>query len=149
MKKLTLLLLVAMIPFLTMAQKRSKRGSKKVETVDVNKASYEFMIITGYEVIIPPIEKKQLQNDLTAIPPPDVKLQRLIKSNIKAKIAVNFDGGKLLKEELAPLNEQSRNFRTMAGAVNAVANLGWEFYNSDVVVVPGAKIHYYYMKRNK
>ena len=52
MKKITLMLLVAMVPFLTMAQKRSKKGKEKTEKIDNSNASYEFMVITGYEIII-------------------------------------------------------------------------------------------------
>ena len=51
MKKITLIMLVAMVPLFTMAQKRSKKGKEKVEKV-VNKATYDFMIITGMTMII-------------------------------------------------------------------------------------------------
>ncbi|MBT5750098.1 MAG: hypothetical protein HOI39_03120, partial [Flavobacteriales bacterium] len=50
MKKVTLMLLVAMVPFLTMAQKKSKKGKKnKIEKVDNSNATYEFMVISGFE----------------------------------------------------------------------------------------------------
>ncbi len=52
MKKITLIMLVAMVPFMTMAQKKSKKGKKaKIEKVDNSNASYEFMVITGYEMM--------------------------------------------------------------------------------------------------
>ena len=49
MKKLTLIMLVAMVPFLTTAQKRSKKD--KDETAQQRKVAqdgYQFMVITGY-----------------------------------------------------------------------------------------------------
>ena len=48
MKKITLMLLVAMVPFLTMAQKRSKKDKTKTTN-----ASYEFMVITGFQMMAP------------------------------------------------------------------------------------------------
>ena len=51
MKKIVLMMLVAMVPFLTMAQKKAKK--KKSTRTEINEglnASYEFMVITGYEL---------------------------------------------------------------------------------------------------
>jgi len=46
MKKIVLMLLVAMVPFLTMAQKRSKKEDKQaVEQVKKSNASVEYMMI--------------------------------------------------------------------------------------------------------
>ena len=49
MKKITLMLLVAMVPFLTMAQKRTKKNKEtKTETTDRSSAvASNFMIIKG------------------------------------------------------------------------------------------------------
>ena len=50
MKNITLMLLVAMVPFMTMAQKKSKKGKQnKIEKVDNSNATYEFMVISGFE----------------------------------------------------------------------------------------------------
>jgi hypothetical protein len=140
MKKLTLIMLVAMIPFLTMAQKRSKKGKKIVETA----ASYEFMKITGFEIMID-VDKKIKGPD--QISTPKDQLIRLMKSN--TKLIVEFDLGKLAKQESIDLNKQARNFKTMVGAVNAAANKGWEFHSANVIIVGAAKVHYYYMIRDK
>ena len=44
------MLLVAMVPFMTMAQKKSKKGKQnKIEKVDNSNATYEFMVISGFE----------------------------------------------------------------------------------------------------
>ena len=51
MKKIVLMILVAMVPFLTMAQKKAnKKKNKKTEINEGLNASYEFMVITGYEL---------------------------------------------------------------------------------------------------
>ena len=52
MKKLILLMLLAMVPFLTMAQKRTKKG-KDIKTETTDKSSDEkatFMILKGVEI---------------------------------------------------------------------------------------------------
>ena len=143
MKKVTLIMLVAMVPYFTMAQKRSKKN-KKVETETV--ASYEFMIISGYEMTIDGDRNNiSIANaaDITA----HMKVKRLMQS--KTKLIIEFDLGKMSAEESSELNEQSRNFRTMASAVQAAAKRGWEFHSSNVVVLGAARVHYYYMRRNK
>jgi hypothetical protein len=132
-------MLVAMVPFLTMAQKRSKKANKKVETV----ASYEFMIITGYEIMTN-VDKRIGLNEIST---PADQIKKLMKSN--KKVVVEFDLGNLAKQESIELNEQSRNFKTMVGAVNAAANKGWEFHSANVLTVGVVKVHYYYMRKDK
>jgi len=131
-------MLVAMVPYFTMAQKRSKKGNKKEQTA----ASYEFMVITGYEMMT--------DGDKRTIPPsgaqdaiPDMKVKRLMKT----KLIVEFDLGIILPQESIELNEESRNFRTMASAVQAAAKRGWEFHSANVVVLGSARVHYYYMRK--
>ena len=52
MKKLVILMLVSMVPFLTMAQKRTKKDKEiKTETTDKSSSvTSNFMIIKGVEV---------------------------------------------------------------------------------------------------
>ena len=52
MKKLVILMLVAMVPFLTMAQKRTKKDKEiKTETTDRSSSvTSNFMVIKGVEV---------------------------------------------------------------------------------------------------
>ena len=139
MKKLTLLMLVAMVPYFTMAQKRSKKGKKDVETV----ASYEFMIITGYEIMID--EVKKIKDGPDHIQSPKMQLKRMMKANSKVEILFDFGGNN--SDENTLLSEN--RYKSMSHAVNAAANKGWEFHSSNVLAVGAAKIHYYYMKRNK
>ena len=138
-------MLVAMVPFMTMAQKRSKKGSNpKSETKD--KSSNEksnFMIIKGVEV-----DMSQEGMDQTEKQSDDVSLDRLMKKHAKpvSRFYFSYDIGGF-SEESQQLTESSQGFRSMAQAVNQAAVYGWEFINSTVVMDGNVIIHYYYMKR--
>lgn len=149
MKKIVLMMLVAMVPFLTMAQKRSKKGKAKIEKVAESTAAYEFMVIIGAEIShnnrgerssadlkVPEIQEKLIAKQLTA----------------KSKVMIQFDfgdGASKKNVNNAYLMQNSRRFTSMTTAVNAAADKGWEFQSANVVVAGNAKVHYYYMKRNK
>jgi len=135
MKNIVLMMLVAMIPFLTMAQKRSKKGKKvKTEKIVESNSSYDFMIITGYEITI----EKESRGDR----PAEIMMP-------KSKIKFSFDFGRVKNNEISNLLRNAGKYRTMAEAVNAAANEGWDFLSSDIILSGKNKIHYYYMKRNK
>jgi hypothetical protein len=143
MKKLVLLILVAMVPFLTMAQKRTKKDKEKTETTDKSSnITSNFMIIKGVEVDMTQ-EGIETEKDSE-----DVSLDRLIKKYIKpvSRFYISYDVGPLSKES-QKLTDASKDFRSMAQAVNASAEYGWEFMNATVVIDGLVKIHYYYMKR--
>jgi hypothetical protein len=145
MKKLILLMLVAMVPFLTMAQKRTKKDKEtKTETTDRSSSvTSNFMIIKGVEVDMTQEGMDQEEKDSE-----DVSLDRLIKKYIKpvSRFYISYDVGPLSKEA-QKLTDASKDFRSMAQAVNASAEYGWEFMNATVVIDGSVKIHYYYMKR--
>jgi hypothetical protein len=127
MKKLTLLLLVAMVPFLTMAQ-----GKK-------SKSSVEYMMIKGIEIPM---------NNADTHSGEDVREMALGSiSSENVKLIVAFDYGNLRNAEVKEM--MAKRFRTMMSAVNTAAEKGWEFINSNVISEDKMKIHYYYMKRNK
>ena len=142
MKKIVLMLLVAMVPFLTIAQKRSKKEAKQaVEQVKKSNASVEYMMIKGIE--IPMInESTHPGEDIR-----EMALGSISSENVKLIIA--FDYGNLRNSEVKEMQTNSRRFRTMMSAVNAAAEKGWEFINSNVISEDKMKIHYYYMKRKK
>ena len=142
MKKIVLMLLVAMVPFLTMAQKRSKKEDKEsVEQVKKSNASVEYMMIKGIE--IPMInESTHPGEDIR-----EMALGSISSENVKLIIA--FDYGNLRNSEAKEMETNSRRFRTMMSAVNAASEKGWEFINSNVISEDKMKIHYYYMKRKK
>lgn len=144
MKKITLMLLVAMIPFLTMAQKKSKKGKRnKIEQVDNSNAAYEFMTITGYEIIIN--KDKRIKEGPEKVTSSDFQLKRMMTSN--SRLAIKFDFGGNNSEENTLLSES--RYKSMSHAVNGAANNGWEFISSDVIVSGEVKIHYYYMRKTK
>ena len=124
MKKITLMLLVAMVPFLSMAQKGSK---------------VEYMMIKGIEIPM---------NIADTHPGEDVREMALGSiSSENVKLIVAFDYGDLRNAEVKAMT--GKRFRTMMSAVNTAAEKGWEFINSNVISADKMTIHYYYMKRNK
>ena len=141
MKKIVLLMLVAMVPFFTMAQKKAKK-KKNVKT-EINEglnASYEFMVITGYELANDKVESRSGNS-------PAASRNDVVRPF--SKVVIKFDFGRVKANQASSLLENSRSYKTMATAVNAAANEGWNFVSSDVVSEGKSKIHYYYMKRDK
>ena len=135
------MLLVAMVPFLTMAQKRSKKGDKQaIEQAKKSNASVEYMMIKGVE--IPMKNASQEPGDVR-----EMALGGISSENVKLIVA--FDYGNLRNAEAKEMQTNSRRFRTMMSAVNAAAEKGWEFINSNVISEDKMKVHYYYMKRKK
>ena len=148
MKKIVLMLLVAMVPFLTIAQKRSKKGDKQaVEQVEKSKSTVEYMVIKGIEF---PMTNEGMDNkELNAIGQDvrEMEMKRLIKPQVKLIIA--FDFGNERNKEVSDMMRASSRFRTMSAAANAAAERGWEFVSANVLSASGNTTHYYYMKRKK
>ena len=148
MKKIVLMLLVAMIPFLTIAQKRSKKGDKQtVEQVEKSKATVEYMVIKGIEF---PMTNEGMDNkelNATGQDVREMEMKRLIKPQVKLIIA--FDFGNERNKEVSEMMRVASNFRSMAAAANAAAERGWEFVSANVLSASGNTTHYYYMKRKK
>ena len=141
MKKIVLIILVATVPFLTMAQKKAKK--KKNAQTEINKGlypSYEFMVITGYE--LSRYEEGERSGNSLASSKDDV-------IRPFTKVIIRFDFGRVKTNQASKLLENTNSYKTMATAVNAAAKEGWNFVSSDVVSDGKSKIHYYYMKRDK
>ncbi|MDG1718219.1 MAG: hypothetical protein P8H17_00060 [Flavobacteriales bacterium] len=152
MKKLTLLMLVAMVPLLTMAQKRTKKGKDtKTEITDKSSdAKANFMIIKGIEIDM--FEMDQLGMDQKEIEDrkrSDITLDGIIQrhSNPSSSFHFTYDIGGESSKESEYLTKSSRGFRSMAQAVHHAQKSGWNFVNSTIVVDDMITIHYYYMKR--
>ena len=120
MKKISLILLVAMVPFLTMAQK----------------GKVEYMMIKGLEIS----KSKSPSEDVR-----EMALGKISSENVK--LMVVFDYGDLRSSEVKEM--QAKRFRTMISAVNTAASNGWELVNSNVVLEDKMKTHYCYMRRGK
>lgn len=131
-------MLVAMVPFLTVAQKRGKKPAK-IETTSTSQsvASYEFMIITGRTVGPEQRDKANPSPNSTAD----------TREEMAQRVKVSFDYGGLEvtdKENLGRIQ-----YRSMAHAVNTAAKSGWEFVNANIQTRGSITIHHYYMRRNK
>ena len=126
MRNIIIMLLLAFVPFLTIAQ-----GKK-------SKANVEYMMIKGVEVQMKTVEASG--EDVR-----EMALGRVVSENIKLIVA--FDYGNLRTAEVKEM--QGKRFRTMMSAVNTAAEKGWEFVNADVLLEDKMKVHYYYMKRSK
>ena len=129
--------MIAIVPFLTIAQKRSKKNTK-TEKISTSNATYEFMVIIGSE-----LEKNNPKNKEDKLAP-----NRL--GGVSSKIAFNFDfGSRPDKEVTTAFMKSSGRFRSMVDAVSFAATLGWQFHSANVVDSKGSKVHYYYMKKDK
>ena len=150
MRKIILLTLIAVVPFFTMAQKKSRKGSKTTSTTsEVTASMYEFMIIKGAEVPLMEggedriVEGSKNSDDISL----ERKMKRLLKPPVR--LLVSFDVGHVRSTEIQALNSKANEFRTMASAVKAASLYGWDFINANVVSTNDGMIHYYYMKRKK
>jgi len=144
MKKLITIMLVAIVPFVTMAQKRSKKDKDSSN-------KYEFMIIKGVEINdqMTDYDGKEAIQDR---PSGDVISQEQMNSLLKgqnSKLMISFDAGNNKNNDIVKLRNNSPKMRTMAVAVNMAASYGWEFVNATIVDKDIALIHYYYMERTK
>lgn len=135
-------MMVALIPFATMSQKRAPKG-KTQKTENTSKVKTNFMIIKGVEM---PIEDSRRVEKINT---EEESIELSMKRHLKpmTKLMVTFDFGSAASKESQSLMSESKSIRTMADAVNKAAEYGWEFVNSTVVVDRKATIHYYYMKR--
>ena len=143
MKNLTLILLFAMAPFLTIAQvgtKSTEAGKRKTDREKTSSASYEFMVITGYET------KPRAKSKSGALNSAAADADAMMKT--EGKYAISFDFGAVKNRTNDLLSE--RRYRTMAAAVNDAANYGWEFISGNAHLVQGGMTaHYYYMRKEK
>ena len=78
--------------------------------------------------------------------PSELQIKKLMKAG--SQVMINFDFG-TRSQANSDLMKNARSYRSMASAVNALANYGWEFVNANVVNLGTTKAHYYYMKRSK
>jgi len=144
MKKIALLLLVAVLPFATMAQKRTKKdkNSKTTTTTKVKEeVAATFMIIKGVEIII----ATEGIDENESIDKREDQIKHLVKPN--SKLFVTYDVGNNRDKQMIELMSDSRSLRTMAEAVNKAAKYGWSFINSNVLKEGNVITHYYYMKK--
>ena len=149
MKNILLMILVASIPFMSVAQKRSKKSNAKMgEFVKKSPSEFEYMIIEGVQSTSSDEEKMMDQEELTARDGArgDVKMKGMLKSSYKH--FVRFDTGKITPEQVE-LNKLARVCSHMSDALYQASKLGWEFINASHVSNEDFITHFYYMKRKK
>ena len=140
MKKIVLMMLVAMVPFLTMAQKRSKKGDKQ---------AVEYMVIKGVEF---PMDSEGMgikERELLAENGDVRKMQMMRLFKEEVRVIIKFDFGNENDKEISEMKRSAQKYNSMSSAANAAAVNGWEFVSANVVSGTLGTTHYYYMKRNK
>ena len=149
MKNILLMILVASIPFMSIAQKRSKKSNAKMgEYVKQSPSEYEYMIIEGVQSTVSDEEKMMQQDELAARGGArgDVKMKGMLKSSYKH--FVRFDTGKITPEQVE-LNKLARVCSHMSDALYQASKLGWEFVNASHVNNEEYITHFYYLKRKR
>ena len=134
MKKLIVIMLVAMIPFITMAQKRSKKDKKAKQEVKIPTVS--FMVIRGVSFS---------EGDGADIMTQDIMDQN--QRSMHEKIRISFDFGTQVPKEMKKLIVEARTLHSMTDAVNVLTKQGWEFSGSDIQTDENVTYYYYYMQR--
>jgi hypothetical protein len=145
-----LLILVATIPLMSVAQKRSKKGSnaKMDKMVKKSPSEYEYMIIEGVQSTTSEEESMMGEDELLArgATSSDVKMKGMIKSRYKH--FVKFDTGRITPEQVE-LNKLARVCNHMSDALYQASKLGWEFVNASHANTDDYITHFYYMKRKR
>ena len=139
MKKIVLMLLVAMVPFLTTAQKRSKKDKQAVE----------YMVIKGVEFSMDSAEMGNKEIELIADRRDARKMQMMRLYKEEVNVIIKFDFGNENNKEISEMKRSAQKYNSMSSAANAAAVQGWEFVSANVVNGSAGITHYYYMKRNK
>ena len=123
MKKITLLLLVAIVPFLSIAQKRS---SKKTPA----KISKRFGLNDYYGEL-----NSQFSDNISSTSAELMlkkNMEDLSKLSFMQEAKKNFDDGRILQIVLLNLNDY-----------------GWDLVSANVVKEEGATVHHMYLKRKR
>ncbi len=142
MKKLITVILVALVPFVTMAQKRSKK--EKNTRSEVKISAVNFMVIRGMAIT----EEGGLSKEERMAEMSDSEEGVLMRQKIREKgLRISFDFGTQETSEMKELRMKARTLHSMTDAVNILAKYGWEFSSSDILSDENVTYFYYYMKR--
>ena len=142
MKKITLFFLIGLIPFFTLAQKRSlKKNTTSKKTIE-NNASYEFIVLKGTEIFEDISKKNTLSEEEIA----SIRYKASFSGESKIIIQLIFDKK---SEEINEYSKLISKQNSLVSAVNILSGFGWEFHSANVVGDDFLKTHYYYLRRNK
>lgn len=142
MKKLITVILVALVPFVTMAQKRSKKEKNTKSEIKIS--AVNFMVIRGMSVSEGGgISKEEIMAEMS-----DSEEGALMRQKIREKgLRISFDFGTQVTSEMKDLRMKARTLHSMTDAVNVLAKYGWQFSNSDILSDENVTYYYYYMTR--
>lgn len=146
MKNVIVILLVAMVPFFTMAQKRTKENANVSNTGSAKQSGTAYMVIKGIEI---PDNRGELNNAEEAAANSIDKQELAIKNALSpnGKLVVSYDLGGTYPDDASNLMKTASKHRTMASALNAAAVLGWHFESANVLILNGYTTHFYYLKK--
>lgn len=133
MKKLITVILVALVPFVTMAQKRSKKA--KTANSEIKDSGLNFMVIKGLSI------SELAAEDLVQ------EEFNLDGGRSAEKVIIKFDFGSGITKEAEKLMDQSRRMHSLTDAVNFLGSYGWEFVSANIERDDEFTTYYYYMKR--
>jgi hypothetical protein len=136
MKKLITIILVALVPFISMAQKRSKKD--KTAKSEIKSSELRFMVIKAVSVSDPSNTDALLE---------EFHLDHNDVNTSIDKVRIWFDFGSNINKEAAKLLEESRKMRSLTDAVNLLGNYGWEFVSANIERDGQFTTYYYYMKK--
>ena len=151
MRNILLLILIATIPLMSVAQKRSKKKNTNAKMGEMKKmlpSEFEYMVITGVQSLESDGERQMPAEELAArgASSGDIKMKGMISSNFKT--FVRFDTGKITPEQVE-LNRMSRACNHMSDALYQASKIGWEFVSASHTSNDEFITHYYYMKRKR
>ena len=150
MKNILLLILVATIPFMSVAQKKTnkKSNARLGEFVKKSPSEYEYMIIQGVQSTSSDNEQMMGQEELAdrADAPAKARMKGMIKS--KYRHFIRIDTGKMSPEQ-KELNKIAASCFDMTDALFQASKMGWEFVNASHVSNEDLITHYFYMKRKR
>jgi len=130
-------MLVAMVPFITMAQKRGKKDKNAKQEVKIS--TVNFMVITGMAITPDMDMKAEISDGEEGV---------LMRQKIKEKgLKISFDFGTQVPKEMKKLIVEARTLHSMTDAVNVLTKQGWEFSGSDIQTDENVTYYYYYMQR--
>ena len=121
MKKLTLTILVAMVPFLIMAQKNKRKNKNQP-------ALPEMMVIKGVQMIF---DAGYLTDET-----PDM-----------AKEEFNYVNKQIQYSPIEVLGNQGSSIMKIEEALEIANSKGWEVYSANTVVLGSSLVYFYYMRR--
>lgn len=131
MKKITLLIMIASLPFFTIAQKRGKKPPENSKALNILNNS-DFMIITYIDNHkYKKIDKKKYE----------IEKAKKAKTISKQSIFCDFGDGKI------PINKIIPDVSSASDAINKLSKFGWEFHSSNTINYKESIMHYYYLKK--